>query len=213
LPLGYIDAVTSSGWAEGWAFDEQRPGAPLIVAVQDAHGAEIALGPAQLYRRDLAETGHSYGWCAFRLRLTKPVSQIRAAPVQLIAKISRERMFGPEVPRYRETPDDAVETVADLIAADPTVIASLDQIDGCNELFDAFIMARGVEGFVRAAYVYVLGRSIDGDGLANYTRLLRQKRLTPYALLWTLADSEEFRSRPRSLMAPTAAGFPFKISA
>ena len=213
MPLGYIDAVTSAGFVEGWAFDEQRPGEPLMVSVQEADGAEVALGPAHLYRRDLAETGYSYGWCAFRLRLTKPVGQVRTAKLQAVAKLSQERMFGPQIPAYREMPDDAVETIAELIAADPTVIASLDQIDGCSELFDGFVKARGVEGFVRAAYVYVLGRSIDGDGLANYTRLLRQNRLSPFALLGTLADSEEFRSRPRSLLAPTAPGFPFKLSA
>jgi hypothetical protein len=55
-----------------------------------------------------------------------------------------------------------------------------------------------------------LGRSIDAEGLILYNRLIRQKRLTPYAMLRTLADSAEFRSRPRSLVAPTSAGFPFR---
>ena len=152
LPLGYIDAVTSAGLVEGWAYDEQQLGAPLMVAVQDAEGVEMALGPANLYRRDLAEGGHSYGWCAFRLRLTKPVGQVRTAKLQAVAKLSQERMFGPQIPAYREMPDDAVETIAELIAADPTVIASLDQIDGCSELFasvfgpDAGVGARSAIG-------------------------------------------------------------------
>jgi hypothetical protein len=212
VPFGHIDSVTSSGLVEGWGYDEQRPGQPLLIGVLDAADAEIAAGLANLYRRDLAEARHAYGWCHFRLRLTPDVSDVRDKPLKLVAKISRSVLFGPQTVGYIETPEYAVASVAEIVAVDPTTLASLDQIDGCDDIFDDYIKARGVESFVRAAYVYVLGRSIDAEGLVLYNRLLRQKRMTPYAMLRTLADSAEFRSRPRSLMAPTSQGFPFRIA-
>jgi len=33
--------------------------------------------------------------------------------------------------------------------------------------------------------------------------------LTPYAMMEALAASDEFKSRPRNLVAPTLAAFPF----
>jgi hypothetical protein len=210
VPLGHIDVVTSSGFVEGWGFDEQRPDRPLLVSVVDSDDEEVALGFANHYRRDLAEARHACGWCHFRLRLTKPISLVRAAKLKLVAKISQDLLYGPQYVQYIECRDYVVSTITDLIAADPTVLYSMDQIDRCDEIFDKFIQAQGVEAFVRVAYIYVLGRSIDAEGLILYNRLIRQRRLTPCEMLQTLAASVEFRSRPRSLVAPTSASFPFR---
>ena len=92
---------------------------------------------------------------------------------------------------------------------DPTVISGLQQLSGCGALFDQFLAANGPTEFVRAAYIYVLNRPADPSGLQNYATLLAGGETTPLGLLSTLADSEEFRSRPRRLAAPKTPNFPF----
>jgi hypothetical protein len=120
-------------------------------------------------------------------------------------------LHSPQKLRYDETAPYHVNDVSELESNDPTVINSLDQIETFEDIFNNFIRSKGVDAFVRAAYVYVLGRSIDDEGIVLYSRLIRQTRLSPYAMLRTLADSAEFRERPRSLVAPTQPGFPFRI--
>jgi hypothetical protein len=43
--------------------------------------------------------------------------------------------------------------------------------------------------------------------------LLETGSLTPFALLAVLAASDEFRSRPRQLVAPNTSGFAFGLEA
>jgi len=113
----------------------------------------------------------------------------------------------------RPAPAHIVTGIDDLAAADPTILLSLDFLDAFEPVFEDYIRARGVDAFLRAVYVYVLGRPIDEAGLRLYGRLMRQKRMSPFAMVRTLADSAEFTSKPRQLLAPTQSGFPFRLGA
>jgi hypothetical protein len=90
------------------------------------------------------------------------------------------------------------------------VVRSIEQLRGCGQAFANFIATEGVAEFVRAAYVYILGRRADETGMALYTGLLQDGSLQPYELLRALHDSEEFRSAPRLLIAPPEPGFVFQ---
>ena len=211
MQRGYIDAITSAGMVEGWAYDERKPLEPLLVAVTDDKNKQFAAGLANLYRRDLAEANHGYGWCYFRLCAKQNINRLAQAPLRLIALESKLTLHALDRASYFEANSHVVNDVSDLIGSDPTVINSLDQLDSFEDIFENFILVRGVDAFVRAAYVYVLGRSIDDSGMLLYGRLIRQKRLSPYAMLRTLADSAEFRAKARSLVAPNQPGFPFRL--
>ncbi len=65
---------------------------------------------------------------------------------------------------------------------------------------------------LRRIKLYVLGRPADFSGLRHYTRLIRSGDLKPFDLLAALADSPEFRSRPRLLGAPNSATFPLSCA-
>jgi hypothetical protein len=206
---GYIDAVTSSGFVEGWAYDSEAPTQPLTVSVQDREGAEVAWGLAHRYREDLVAAHCGIGWCAFQLRVAGSVSRLRKSSVVLLDHASRSEIHRVEPAPYAETGEALLADIADLAHSDPTVINHIEQLRGCEELFGQFIRRQGVDVFVRSAYVYVLGRPVDAAGRARYGRLLRTGGMTPYNLLRTLYDSDEFRSRSRLLHAPNTPAFPF----
>ena len=63
--------------------------------------------------------------------------------------------------------------------------------------------------FIRAAYIYTLGRPVDPDGLDAYGRMIEDRELTPFGLLQALCEGDEFRAVPRLLIAPTEPGFIF----
>lgn len=198
---------------EGWAHDPERPLDPLLVAVLDDEDREIAAGLAHFYRKDLAEVNYAYGWCAFRLAVRGDVESLKGARLRLLAQETQTLLHVAETLSFAIQPDHSVDSVEALAAADPTLLASLDQLDAFEPLFEDYIRARGVEAFLRAVYVYVLSRPIDSSGLLHYGRLVRQSRMSPFAMVRTLADSAEFASRPRHLLAPTQPGFPFRLGA
>ncbi len=209
---GHLDSVTSSGFAEGWAFNADQPLRQLLISVT-RKGNEIAYGLAHLYREDLAEAGCGTGWCAFRVRLSVPVKTARAAPLNLVDRQSGVLIHTqPQPNALTDTPGD-IKSVEQLVASDPTLVGPLARLGGCNPIFNQFIQRKGVEMFVRAAYVYVLSRPADADGIANYTHLLQQSAIEPIGLLALLADSDEFRARPRALGAPNSPAFPFQLDA
>ncbi len=204
--IGHIDAVTSSGYIEGWATTKPDYDRPLRVAVLNGDGEEIAWGLAHLYREDLAEAGQGGGWCAFRLWTSRDIGK------STLVLLERETGF--EIHRSDDVPfneDGVLEitSVPKLIESDPTVINSINQLWQSSDKLTAFIKARGVEAFVRAGYIYVLGRPADLTGLQIYGRMIRKHSITPFSLLQTLFESDEFRARPRQLAAPNTAGFPF----
>ena len=207
---GHIDSVVSNGLVEGWALNEGGSNDPLHVKILDGGGAEIASGLANLYRKDLARAGLAFGWCFFKLKSSRPADRLRHDRLTLAAADDGATLFGPAKVEFEPRADHAVLDIAGLLYSDPTVLRSLDEIEGCDTLFSDYITGNGVDAFVRTAYAYVLGREIDEEGFAVYSRLVEQKQLAPYAMLRTLADSPEFRSKNRVLAAPNAPNFPFR---
>lgn len=205
---GHLDALTPGGFAEGWAFDDAAEGT-LLVSLRDAAGEELGRGAANLFRADLAEVGYRRGWCSFRLRLSRGPEQLRGTCLSLHEARSGARINASDTWRVRESADAPCTTVQTLVAQDPTVLRSVMQLQGCGDLFTRFVARHGVAGFIRAAYAYLLDRSPDEAGLASYERLLRSGALTPFGLLLLLADSAEFREKPRLLTTPADPGFVF----
>jgi hypothetical protein len=103
-----------------------------------------------------------------------------------------------------------VTTVEALVGADPTLIDGVWQLKLCEPLFMTYISNHGVDSFLSAAYAYVLSRPMDAHGLTMYRRSLKQGTLTALGILLALEDSDEFKSRPRMLAAPSANNFPFQ---
>ena len=206
---GHIDAVTSSGYVEGWAYDAKHPVGARLIAIYDGNGVERASGYAHRYRADLAAGGMGTGWCGFRLAMTG-TRKLRRSRFILVDRLTSAQLHPPHPIAFVEDGSSAITSIEALISSDPTMIDSIDQLSGCEEIFNAVISRRGVEAFVKLAYVYVLGRAADREGIATYGRLLRRAAMSPFTLLKILADSEEFRSRPRFLTSPNTSGFPFQ---
>ncbi len=207
---GHLDSITSSGFAEGWAYDTKDPLRPLHLSVL-RNKAEIASTLAHHYRADLMEAGCGGGWCAFRARLAITVKQALGTPLDLIDHRTGEIIHNRVKPRFLEDSVGEFTSVEQVVANDPTLLGPLARLSGCNGVFNEFIKRRGVETFVRAAYVYILSRPADAEGISTYARLIRQSMLEPYGLLCVLADSDEFRSRIRMLGAPNTPAFPFHL--
>jgi hypothetical protein len=205
---GHIDALTSTGFLEGWAHDPERPGySPEIAVILDKQ--EVARGMANHYRWDLADIALGIGWCAFRLRINGLISVLRRGPLTLKDVASSTDICTAHVIPVIEEPNKGPDTVAALIKDDPTTLESVDQLRGCGPLFQRYLDRHGPALFVRAAYVYLLGRPADSGGLANYATLLKSGEISPFGLLQILSASEEFRLAPRLLLAPTDPGFAF----
>jgi len=205
---GHIDSVTSLGFVEGWAFDQDDPTRIVEVGIQ-GNGEVLAWGFALGFRTDLMNAGFGLGWCAFRLRLEVPVERVRVGSVALI-----ERNTGALISSREELPliadGEVPATSIDIVVeADPTIIKGLWQLRKCENLLMHFIRRHGVETFIDAAYAYVLGRAADHGGRMRYTRCIRQASLSPVGVLEALGDSDEFRSKIRQLAAPKTPAFPF----
>jgi len=207
---GYVDGIASCGYIEGWALNSEAPLDPLTVAVLDDKGSELAWGLAHHYREDLCAAGLAAGWCGFRLRGAVPASRLKQRALTLVDRSSGAAIVRRYSVPYAQDPDIELSTVAEIVAADPTMTPSIFQLKGCDEILGAFLRERGVDTYVAAAYAYVLGRAVDPSGLASYGNLIRENTLTPFQLLAVLSDSDEFRSRPRLLAAPNSVGFPFR---
>lgn len=206
---GHIDSVTSSGYIEGWAFDRAAPARPLLVAVRDDGGEEVAWGLAHRYREDLVTAQCGIGWCAFQLRAAVSVARLRRCAVVLACRATGQQIHRADPAAYLENSEPLLNGIAALTESDPTLLSAVEQLRGCEAMFAAFVKEHGVDAFVRAAYLYVLARPYDASGRALYGRLLHNGLMTPYNLLRALYDSDEFRSRPRLLSAPNTAAFPF----
>lgn len=205
---GYLDALTSSGYFEGWALDDGRPLRALPVAVR-RDGEVIARGVAHRFRRDLMESGCGTGWCAFRLRALVPAGDLPHTVLTLVAADSGAELHVNPTISCIQDEEKAVDSVESVCALDPTVLAGVWQLRACERLLMGFVRRHGVDQFVRTAYIYVLGRPADDGGLAQYGRAIRLTSLSPVGVLEALADSDEFRAQARPLAAPNVLGFPF----
>jgi hypothetical protein len=206
---GHLDALTRNGFAEGWAFDDAAPAGSLAVRLHGPDEAALGEGLANLHRGDLADIGYRLGWCAFRLRLSRRPEELAGTRLVLRAAETGAEIAASDGWRLRDAPDGPLATIDAVTAADPTTLRAVHQLSGCGPLLDAFIARHGMQGFLRAAYGYVLGRPADAAGLASYERLLRLGAVTPFGLLALLAESEEFRREPRLLATPVEPGFVF----
>jgi hypothetical protein len=206
---GHIDSLTTADFVEGWAADDDRPA--LRVEVIASEDGKVAEGRAHLFRADLADARLGLGWCAFRLRVQPHANALRRQTLTLRDAETGAAIHARETCPIRDDLDLPCSSVAEAIASDPTVITALAQLRGCEQLLAGFVTRRGVGEFIRAAYVFVLGRPVDAPALSSYGRMLRTGAITPFGLLSVLADSEEFRSRPRQLASPNATGFVFRV--
>jgi hypothetical protein len=208
---GHLDAIKSSGYIEGWAYDTENMLRSLEVSVSIAPNQEVAWGLAQRFRADLMAAGIGVGWCMFRIRAAISVRRLRDTTLTLRDRVSGAELHHIDAPPYFEDVDSPVTSTDELVHSDPTVLNEIMQLRGCNPVFSAYVKTRGVAAFVRAVYVYVLARPVDETGLSLYSGLIRRGALDPFGLITILADSDEFRSRPRSLNAPNSPSFPFYL--
>lgn len=206
---GHIDALTAGGFAEGWAYNQAAEDAVVAVRVVAPDGAELGRGLANLYRGDLSEIGYRQGWCAFRLCLSRTPEQLRGARLALRDVATDSEICATDAWRLRNVADPACDSVEAVIQQDPTVLRSILHLQGGAEAIARFVARHGVADFIRTAYAYVLGRPADAAGLAGYERMLRIGALTPFGLLLHLAESNEFRERPRLLASPADPGYIF----
>jgi hypothetical protein len=205
---GHIDSVTSLGFLEGWAFDQDDPTRSVEVGIR-AQGEVLAGGFALGFREDLMNASFGLGWCAFRLRLEVPIDRVRDRSVELT-----ERNTGALISTTEELPllsdgEIPATSIGILVEADPTIIKGLWQLRKCESVLMHFIRRHGVQTFIDAAYAYVLGRPADQNGRLQYTRRIREATLSPVGVLEALGDSDEFRSKIRQLAAPKSPAFPF----
>jgi hypothetical protein len=205
---GHIDSVTSLGFVEGWAFDQDEPTRVVEVGIR-AEGEVLAWGFALGFREDLMNAGFGLGWCAFRLRLEVPIERVRDRSVELIEQSTGALISTKDELALVADGEIPATSVGILVEADPTVIKGLWQLRKCENLLMHFIRRHGVETFIDVAYAYVLGRAADHGGRTQYTRCIRQATLSPVGVLEALGDSDEFRGKIRQLAAPKSPAFPF----
>jgi hypothetical protein len=205
---GHIDNITSTGCIEGWAFDTSRPTRPLAISVVHDE-IEIASGLANLYRGDLVDAGCGVGWCAYSLKADQSPLKLRKGRVSLRNRDSGEEISSTINLPFKEVGQTPMSSVSNVVALDPTLISEISQLNGCAPIFAEFIRRYGVEPFVRTAYAYILGRTADPSGLANYAGGIRKGIVTPLGLLVILWEGSEFRKGARQLPAPNSQAFPF----
>jgi hypothetical protein len=206
---GHLDAITSSGYVEGWAYDPNDPLRPLVVSVLTG-GKELGQGIANLYRWDLVDAGCGTGWCAFRLRLSEPVGNVIRQTLILSEMSSRMEIYRTSYIPKAEDNEIYPSVLEEVLLSDPTLVHSINQLRGCSKILSDFIDAAGLDAFVRTAYIYILGRPVDASSLASDLVRLQIGAISPYEFLKALYDCEEFRSVPKLLIAPTEPGFAFQ---
>jgi len=207
---GRIDGMESAGTIEGWAFDAEAPLEPLTIAIVDDKARELGWGLAHLYREDLAAAGFAAGWCGFSVKSATAVSRLTERALTLLDRKTGTKIIRRYPVPCAPGPDAALTTIPELVASDPTMAASIFQLKGCDEMFARYVQLHGADAWVEAAYAYLLGRPVDASGLKFYGKQIREKILSPFQLLATVTESEEFKSRPRLLAAPNSAAFPFR---
>ena len=142
-------------------------------------------------------------------RAQQPASPLRNTPFELVDKRSDRRIHRAEEIRYAADREAGPGVDEDAARLDPFVLTRLAQLQGCADLFEAFIRARELNAFIRVAFIYMLGRPADPEGVVIYAKMIEEGALFPFELLELLADSGEYKSDPRPLAAPNSPAFPF----
>ncbi len=207
---GHLDIATSTGYIEGWAFDSENVlrAVPVAVCVD---GQKIASGLANRYRWDLIDANCGTGWSAFRLKLACPPGSLAEQTVDLIETGSDAKLCSVTSLAIVDDQENPPTLLKHVIGSDPTMVYSIEALRGCVAVLASFLEGVGPEAFVRAAYIYILGRFADIAATATYSAQLRDGTLAPYDLLKILYESTEFQSDPRLLAAPPDPGFAFQI--
>ena len=205
---GHIDLLRSPGYIEGWAHESDDAVHPIVLSVS-AKGQVVAQGVANLYRVDLMEAGIGTGWCGFKLHASVGCDHLTGTPLSLRAMPGDKEIFQATFANVEIDDSSAPQTIEEIVKSDPTTLRSIEQLRGCAFVFSKSIESGGIKAFVRAAYIYVLGRPADREGLLLYSHMIRNGDISPFGLLEVLSDSDEFRSRPHSLIAPTQPEFIF----
>ena len=205
---GHLDSVTSLGYLEGWAFDEDNPMRAVDISVLK-DGNVIASGTAMLFRKDLSDAGIGLGWCAFRLKLSAPAESAESGIFQLLEHTSGISLLKTSKLPFSMDGELPLASIGALVNSDPTIIQGIWQLRQCEGILMQFLRRHGVDAYIDAAYAYILGRAPDHGGHVQYARHLRQATLSPVGVLEALADTDEFRSTARQLAAPKSRAFPF----
>jgi len=208
---GHLDALTPSGFAEGWAYDTMAPDTVVSLRLFGPEEQDLALGLANLHRADLAEAGLRHGWCAFRLRLAlpSPVETLKGTRLVLREAAGGAEIWAGSEWRIREIKEPPLDTMARVVARDPTTIAHVQELSGCGVIFADFIARHGAAEFVRTACLYMLGKPAEEARRTGWEKLLRAGSITPFGLLALLAVTEEARHESRLLASPADPGFIF----
>ena len=209
---GRIDAITSTGFVEGWAADSQHVARPVAVSVVDGDGVEVAYGLANLYREDLALADVGYGWCFFRLKLAVAPDALRSSRLALIDRNSSTAIDSSADIKFTVDDRGPFTSIEEIVAFDPFVLKSIEDLRHCEPMFGAYIRQHGIRQFIRATYLYVLGRPADESGIAHYGKMIRRGIMMPFALIKALSESDEFKKANRALAAPTSSDFAFAES-
>jgi len=212
LLRGAIDAITTGGRVRGWVSTPADPTRRITVALARGASDVVGLGFADQYRDDLAEAGIGLGWCAFDVRTELSPAELRKTELALIEVEQRAVVCVASDVEIIPDPTPTIRDLSEISACDPNYFTDLNRLRACDGLMRRFLMARGIEAFLSAAYIYVLGRAADRSGLETYGRLLRGGRLTPIEALFLLSDSDEFRGRVRTFVSPKSPSFPFRLA-
>jgi hypothetical protein len=206
---GHLDAITTTGYIEGWACDDERPLSSLVVSIV-ANDVQIAYGICNRYRWDLADARLGVGWCAFHLKLVDAAQHLKGQVLGLIDTVSGKELFRATMDHPVQDNEPSPSTPEEIIRSDPTIIGAVEQIKGCAAVFSEFIRLHGNAGFVRRAFLYVLNRPANHSEIEVYSKALGEESITAYGILQSLYESEEFRTAPRLLLAPPEPGFAFR---
>jgi hypothetical protein len=206
---GHIDTATSSGYVEGWAWDTDNPLRAVEIFVR-SENEEVAAGLANRYRHDLMQSGCGTGWCAFRLKLKRPVADLAAHPLTLHEAASGGQLFRLHTVNVTDDTEEQLHTLDQVLESDPTRVYTIDALEGCASIMTSYLQSVGAEAFVRAAFIYMLARPAGPDAMADFLPRLRAQTLTPFELLKILYETEEFASGPRMIAAPPDPGFVFQ---
>lgn len=207
--FGQIEAVTTAGFVDGWAFDDTDELRPLNLAVFTDSG-EVARGQADRYRADLVMDGRGMGWCCFHLRLSVAYTGLAYAPLRLRVEGAPDDIAVVEAVEIVEAVEHPLTSVAAVLADDPTLLQDINQLSGCERLFAEIVAKRGVAVFLNLSCNYLLDRPVQIAELIAYADGLRQGVLSPLDVLKDIHDGKAFQVSPRRLAAPTQTGFAFR---
>ncbi|NJO56329.1 MAG: DUF4214 domain-containing protein [Rhodospirillales bacterium] len=205
---GHLDACTGDGFLEGWARFERRR-EPCIVSIR-LDGEVVGRALAAEYRADLLAAKVGHGHYGFRARLRRKLApgrhvftlfeerscQCRCGTSSNSRSTCRPSACGRMPCAWRSCSAPRTEWT------DAEVLANLDSLgleDACAKM--------GVERFVDVAYMWVLGRRADEEGIRVYVTKISES-MTPINLVSILLRSNERKAKTLPITSPFSPTFP-----